>query len=79
VSLFYRIVLSVISAVLYGMVASTVCILLELPAAAPFKELGPGSHGLMLVSFRDAPLFVGLSVFLAILCRDARSEYLNRN
>lgn len=78
-SLFFRMALSIISAFLSGMAASTVGMLLAIPAAGVLKDMGAGAHGVMFVSFRDAPLFVGVSVFLIILCRDARSEYSHRD
>ena len=74
--LFFRMSLSIISAVLAAFSASTVCALLTLLAAGPLKEATAGTHrGVNLV---DAPFFVGLSVFLIILCRDARGEYIGR-
>ena len=78
VSLIFRMALSIISAFLSGMAASTVSMLLAIPAAAVIKDVGADGH-MMFVSFRDAPLFIGVSVFLIILCRDARGEYLRRN
>ncbi len=78
-SLFFRIALSIISAVLFGMATSIIAALLVLPAAAALKEAGAATHGVLFVSFRDAPTFLGITVFLAILCRDARSEYLSRD
>jgi hypothetical protein len=80
VSLFFRMALSIISAFLSGMAASTVGMLLAIPAAGVLKDVGAASHGMMMfVSFRDAPLFIGVSVFLIILCRDARGEHLRRD
>ena len=79
VSLCFRMALSIISAFLSGMVANTVNMLLAIPVAITLTDMATGSHGLMFVNFRDAPLFVGVSVFVIILCRDARSEYLHRD
>jgi len=78
VPLFFRMSLSVISAVLAAMSASTVCALLTLLASGPLKEVAATSHRGAPVNLADAPFFVGLSVFLIILCRDARGEYIGR-
>ena len=78
-SLFFRMAPSIISASLSGMAASTISMLLTIQAAAVIKDVGADAHGMMFVSFRDTPLFVGISVFVIILCRDARSEYLQRD
>jgi hypothetical protein len=71
--------LSVISAVLSAMVASTFCALLVLPAAGPLKDAASASHRGVPFNLADAPFFIGLTVFLIILCRDARGEYVRRS
>jgi hypothetical protein len=61
------------------MAATTISMLLAIPAATVIRDVGADSLGMMFVSFRDAPLFIGVSVFVIIVCRDARSEYLHRD
>ena len=77
--LFFRMALSVISAVLAAMVASTFCALLVLPIAGQIKDAASAGHRGVPFNLADAPFFIGLTVFLIILCRDARGEYVRRN
>ena len=76
VSLVFRIALSVISAGLAGLIASSFCALLALPLASTLKGM---PHRGLPVNIADAPMFVGFAVVMFILCRDARGEYLKRD